>query len=96
MQNLYGVAYICSIIIHKLKIEVMKNETVPVNERLKRQFIADFAPIQEDVHPDLCAVRVDDIPEWKGWVDRWEKWNGHVLQPGTWLFPSGEIVQLTK
>lgn len=67
-----------------------------ISEYLKQRFIDSFAPAQEDgAHPDHCAVKIDDNPEWMGWVDRREEWNSHVLQPGTWLFPSGEIVQLT-
>ena len=62
---------------------------------MKKEFIDRFAPAQEDgIHPDLCAVRIDGNPEYSGWVDRIEEWSNHVLQPGTWLFPDGEIVQL--
>lgn len=82
---------------HSCFVWDLQEELDDRSEYLKQRFIDSFAPAQEEnAHPDLCAIRVDDNPEYMGWVDRREEWNGHVLQPGTWLFPSGEFLRIEK
>ena len=65
----------------------------------KRNFLRAYTPKSVDgVHPDHLAVEISNLAGFdRRFVDESRpRSRGQVLREGTWLFPSGFILELTS